>query len=173
MNRQTLPAVQSPNVLDFISHSAAQTVRIGQRLSEHMQAGDLIVLLGNVGAGKTQLVKGVVQGLDSADLVTSPSFVLINEYGAGLQWHGMRIYHVDLYRIGDPSELETIGLDELWNEPCVCLIEWAERAGHALPKEHLAIHMQYLDETKRVLRFVPHGKRYHALVEDFKNAAFG
>lgn len=176
MKRQALPAVQHPDVLDFISHSAAQTERVGQRLSEHVQAGDVILLLGNVGVGKTQLVKGIVQGLGSTDLVTSPSFVLMNEYTASLagpKRHGVRLYHIDLYRIDDPNEVTTIGLDELWNEPCVCMIEWAERARDWLPGEHLAIHMQHLDETKRVIRFEPQGERYSKLVEAFKNAAFG
>jgi tRNA threonylcarbamoyladenosine biosynthesis protein TsaE len=173
MDKKSLPAVQSPHVLDFISHSAAQTVRIGQRLGETMQAGDVLLLLGNIGTGKTQFIKGVVQGLDSSDLVTSPTFVLVNEYRAGAKWRTVPIYHLDLYRIDDPSELTTIGVDEIWNESCICLIEWAERAEGWLPGEHLALHIQHLDETKRVLRFVPHGERYISLVELFKQAAFG
>lgn len=172
MSRQSLPAVQAPHVLDFISHSQAQTIRIGQRMGEHVQGGDVLFFYGGLGAGKTQLIKGIVQGLGSEDLVTSPSFVLMNEYRAGPQHQAMYIYHVDLYRIGEPGELATIGLEEIWYDRGVFLIEWAERAEDWLPDEHLAIYLQYLDETKRVLRFVPRGERYCALVEKFKNTAF-
>jgi tRNA threonylcarbamoyladenosine biosynthesis protein TsaE len=173
MKTPSLPAVQLPHVLDFISHSLAQTERIGQRLGEYMQAGDVVLLLGNVGVGKTHLVKGIARGLGSTDLVTSPSFVLINEYQADPQHAGLRIYHVDLYRIDDPAELTSIGLEEIWNDQGVCLIEWAERAQDWLPNDHLAIHMQHLSETKRILRFVPHGERYQQLVEAFKGVTFG
>jgi tRNA threonylcarbamoyladenosine biosynthesis protein TsaE len=171
MSKQLPHAVQSQHVLDFISHSVAQTIRIGQRLGELMRRGDLVVLLGDFGTGKTHLIKGIAQGLGSADLVNSPSFVLINEYRAGPQHGGMPIYHADLYRIGDPAELAAIGIEEAWAGDGVCLIEWAEQAGDWLPLERLAIHFQHLSETKRVLRFVPHGARYEELLAEFKKTA--
>jgi len=89
MSKQLSTAVQSQHILDFISHSAAQTIRLGQRLGELMRQGDLVVLLGDFGAGKTHMIKGIAQGLGSTDLVNSPSFVLINEYRAGspIGWH--------------------------------------------------------------------------------------
>jgi tRNA threonylcarbamoyladenosine biosynthesis protein TsaE len=171
MSKQLPQAVQSQHVLDFISHSATQTIRIGQRLGELMRQGDLTLLLGDFGTGKTHLIKGVAQGLGSTDLVNSPSFVLINEYRAGPQHRGMPIYHADLYRIENPEELAAIGLEEAWAGSGVCLIEWAEQAGDWLPREHLAIYLQHLSETKRVLRFVPHGARYQELLAEFKKAA--
>ncbi len=173
MPKQSLPAVQPPHVLDFISHSPAQTERIGARLGEYLRAGDLILLLGDFGVGKTHLVKGIARGLGSPDLVTSPSFVLINEYQAGAAQQRMPIYHADLYRIEDPAELPGIGLEEIWQGAGVGVIEWAERAAGWLPAEHLAIHMQHLNETKRVLRFVPSGARYQRLVEALKETIFG
>lgn len=173
MSERKLPAVQAANELDFISHSPAQTERIGQRLGEQLQAGDLVVLVGNFGAGKTHFVKGVARGLESTDLVTSPSFVLVNEYRASSQRASLPIYHVDLYRIAEAAELNTIGLDELWSGDGVCLIEWPERAAALLPAEHLSVHMQHLSETKRRMRFVPHGRRYAELVGAFKGTAFG
>jgi tRNA threonylcarbamoyladenosine biosynthesis protein TsaE len=160
-------------MLDFFSHSDAQTIRIGQRLGEHVEPGDVLLLIGQFGVGKTQLVKGIVQGLNSPDLVTSPSFVIINEYQSNNQRPALHIYHIDLYRIEDPAELATIGLDEILNQQNICLIEWAERAADWLPGEHLTIYMKHLDETKRVLRFDPHGERYKHLVETFKSKAFG
>ena len=172
MSKQLSHAVQSQHVLDFITHSAAQTVRIGQRLGELLLQGDLVLLLGDFGTGKTHLMKGIAQGLGSTDLVNSPSFVLINEYRAGPQHQGMPIYHADLYRIEDPAELSAIGLEEAWAGAGVCIVEWADQAGDWLPQEYLAVHLQYLSETKRVLRFVPHGARYEALVAEFKKTAF-
>lgn len=173
MSKQSLPAVLAPHMLDCISHSATQTVRLGQRLGELLRPGDLVLLQGELGVGKTQLVRGVVQGLGATDQVTSPSFVLLNEYRAGPQWPGMRIYHADLYRIENPAELVSIGLEEVWNAQDVCLVEWAERAAGGLPGEHLLVQMGYLDETKRVLRFIPRGTRYQNVVERFKTLTFG
>ncbi|NTU83142.1 MAG: tRNA (adenosine(37)-N6)-threonylcarbamoyltransferase complex ATPase subunit type 1 TsaE [Chloroflexales bacterium] len=173
MSDQRLPAVQAANELDFISHSPAQTERVGQRLGEQLRPGDLLLLVGTFGVGKTHLVKGVARGLGADELVTSPSFVLVNEYRAGPQHRRMPIYHVDLYRIADEAGLTTIGLEELWDGAGVCLIEWPERAQALLPADHLAIHIQHLSETKRRLRFAPAGARYVSLVSAFKDTAFG
>jgi tRNA threonylcarbamoyladenosine biosynthesis protein TsaE len=159
-------------VLDCVSHSPAQTTRIGQRLGERLRAGDLVLLLGDFGAGKTQMVKGIALGLGSDDLVNSPSFVLVNEYRAGATHGRMPIYHVDLYRVEDERELAGIGLDELADSDGVCLIEWAERAERQLPGTYLAVQLDYLGETKRTLRFVPHGARYEVLLEGLKQSAF-
>lgn len=163
---------QRAQTLDFISISVAQTLRIGQRLGELLERGDLVLLSGEFGAGKTHLVKGIVQGLGSSDLVNSPSFVLINEYRAGPAHQGMPIYHADLYRIDQTSELIGIGLEDVYNGDGVCLIEWADRAIGALPIEHLMITMQHLNETRRVVRLAPSGARYEALLAAFKQTAF-
>src|SRR5262245_23385142 len=93
MSKQSSPAIQSPRELDFISHSVAQTIRVGQRLGELLGPGDLILLLGDFGSGKTHLIKGIAQGLGSTDLVNSPSFVLINQYRSGPSHGQMTIYH--------------------------------------------------------------------------------
>lgn len=173
MSDQRLPAVQAVNQLDFISHSPAQTERVGQRLGEQLRSGDLVLLVGTFGVGKTHLAKGIARGLGAVDLVTSPSFVLVNEYRAGPRHAAMPIYHVDLYRLAAEAELATIGLEELWDDDGVCLIEWPERAADALPPAHLAIHIQHLSETKRRLRLVPNGPRYVELVSSFKGVTFG
>lgn len=164
--------VHSPHVLDFVSHSVAQTIRIGQRLGELLQHGDVVALRGDLGAGKTHLIKGIVQGLGSTDVVNSPSFVLINQYRAGAQRGGMPIYHADLYRIERPAELYGVGLEEALDGDGVCLIEWAERAEALLPDDRLDVHLSHLSETKRVVRFTPCGRRYEALVDTLKKTAF-
>jgi tRNA threonylcarbamoyladenosine biosynthesis protein TsaE len=168
MSDQRLRATQSANELDFISHGPAQTERVGQRLGELLRQGDLLLLQGTFGVGKTHLAKGVARGLGSTDLVTSPSFVLVNEYRAGPAARGMPIYHVDLYRIADEAELPTIGLEELWAGDGVCLIEWPERAQARMPADYLAVRIEHLSETKRRIRLAPHGRRPAEIVEKFK-----
>ena len=172
MNTQSASLAQSPHMLDFISHSPAQTIRIGYRLGELLRRGDVVLLLGEFGVGKTHLIKGIAQGLGSNDLVNSPSFVLINEYRAGARHGQMPIYHVDLYRVESTAELVGLGLEDVLADDGVCLIEWAERAEDWVPSEHLTIHLRHLSETKRVLRFEPQGARYLALVEEFKRNTF-
>lgn len=173
MTDQTLPAAQTPHDLDFISHSPAQTERIGARLGQLLCAGDLILLSGPLGAGKTQLIKGIARGLGYDGPVTSPTFVLINEYRADAAHQWVPIYHVDLYRLDGVRELSTIGLDELLMTEGVCLIEWPERAAMALPSEHLQIVLSYVSETKRQVRLMPRGQRYRDLLATFKEATFG
>lgn len=159
-------------MLDVFSHSAAQTIRLGQRLGELLQRGDVLLLNGEFGAGKTHLSKGIAQGLGSDDAVNSPSFVFINEYRAGAAQGRFPIYHVDLYRIDTPGDVVGIGLDEALSGDGVCIIEWADRAAEWLPAEHLAVQLGHLSETKRTLRFEPRGQRYTQLVDRFKRTAF-
>lgn len=165
-------AVQSPHVLDCITHSAAQTSRLGRRLGALLRPYDLILLIGEFGSGKTQLAKGIVEGLGSDELVNSPSFVLVNEYRAGPEHGRMPIFHVDLYRLESPAELHGLGLEEISGAGGVALIEWAERAESLLPAERLSVYLSYLSDTKRALRFVPHGQRYEALLAQLKQTAF-
>lgn len=160
-------------MLDFISHSPTQTERVGQRLGELLHAGDVVLLSGDLGVGKTQLVRGIAQGMGATDPVTSPSFVLMNEYRTGASHHHLTIYHIDLYRIDNPADVTSIGLDDVLQGDGVCLIEWAEHASAWLPTAHLAVQMSYLDETKRVVRFAPHGDHYCTLVDALKQTAFG
>lgn len=162
-----------PGVLDLTSQSAVQTAQVGVRLGGLLQPGDLILLLGDLGVGKTALAKAIVQGLGSTDLVTSPSFVLVNEYQAAGRWPGLRIHHVDLYRIGDAAEVVGIGLPELWSGQDICLVEWAERAADWLPAEHLRIELRYLAGEARGLRLVPQGARYQHLLAAYAAAVGG
>jgi tRNA threonylcarbamoyladenosine biosynthesis protein TsaE len=165
MNGHSISSGQHPHTLEYVSLSADHTIHIGHCLGEQLQPGDLVLLMGALGVGKTQLVRGIVHGLGSTDLVTSPSFVLINEYQAEERWQGMSIFHADLYRLHNPAELDSIGLAELWGEQDVCLVEWAERAETWLPDDYLTVHMEYLDENRRQMRFLPQGERYQRLVE--------
>ncbi len=154
--------------LDVISHSVEQTQRLGQRLGELLQAGDVIVLQGPLGAGKTVFAQGVARGLEVDEPVTSPTFTLIHEYRGRLP-----LYHVDLYRIRGAAEAIDLGLEDYLYGDGVTLIEWAEHAPGVLPAAHLVVELRILAEQKRTLRFVPQGERYAGLLAALKRRAYG
>jgi len=110
---------------EFITHSAEETIALGRKLAAMLAPPKLILLRGELGAGKTTLVKGIAEGFHaaSADNVTSPTFTLVHEY------HGpeVSVYHIDLYRVDTPRQLETLGLDDLIAEHSVLLVEWGEK----------------------------------------------
>ena len=111
---------------EHITHSAEETMALGRELAPRLKSARLVLLRGDLGAGKTTLVKGIAEGLQAAsqDDVTSPTFTLIHEY----RGPDVNIYHVDLYRIDTPRELDTLGLDELFAEPGnLVLLEWGEK----------------------------------------------
>jgi tRNA threonylcarbamoyladenosine biosynthesis protein TsaE len=157
--------------LDFISHSEAQTRRLGARLGELLQGGDVICLAGELGAGKTCLAQGIGRGLGIEGPITSPSFTLINEYKQ--EQARLLFYHIDLYRIGEAKEALALGLEEYFYGEGVCIVEWADRAPEALPAEHLWIELRYIEETKRSLLMKAVGEHYQELLRQFKQRAFG
>lgn len=161
--------------LDFISHSPEQTRRVGWRLGQHARAGDLFLLSGTFGAGKTALTQGLAAGLAIAGRVTSPSFTLVNEYdGRTVAGEPVRLYHVDLYRLETSAEVDSVGLEDLLADPAgVCAIEWPDRLGELTPREHLLIALEMVSETKRRLAFAPVGARYAALLAEVRAEAFG
>src|SRR5580658_587333 len=106
-----------------VTHSEEETIELGRRIARELPRRAVVLLIGNLGAGKTTLAKGIVSGLGAAtpEDVSSPTFTLIHEYGAG------RVYHVDLYRLDTPAQVATLGLDEILDRKAVVLIEWGER----------------------------------------------
>ncbi|MGI8589036.1 MAG: tRNA (adenosine(37)-N6)-threonylcarbamoyltransferase complex ATPase subunit type 1 TsaE [Chloroflexia bacterium] len=154
--------------IDVISHSTEQTRRIGVRLAVLLMPGDLILLEGALGTGKTTLAQGIAHGLGvETGYVTSPTFTLINEYPARLT-----LYHVDLYRLDTEQQARELGLSDYVEGEGVTVIEWPERALGFLPKEHLTVYLSDMTETKRELRFHAEGRRYADLLEQFKKQAF-
>ncbi len=126
--------------------SETETIALGQRLGRELQRG-VVLLIGNLGAGKTTLAKGIVNGLGAApqEEVSSPTFTLIHEYGAG------RVYHIDLYRLDEPREVDTLGLDDLFARDALILIEWGERFPQLLPADRTEIHIRTLpDDTREI-----------------------
>ena len=156
--------------LDFWSHSSEQTVRFGARLGELLLPGDVLTLSGELGAGKTTLVTGLARGWGSADQVTSPTFVLVNDYRRP---DGLHLWHLDGYRLANAAEAVAIGFDDLLADGGVMVIEWPEHLAEALPAERLSVTLRWSDQTRRGLRFEAHGDHYAALLSRFRQASFG
>ena len=161
----------SSNVFEFTSGSALQTARIGERLGELIEMGDLICLQGELGAGKTCLAQGVGAGWGAQDVVTSPTFTLIHQLTRAQD--DALLYHIDLYRVESEHEAHLLGLSDLLNGHAACVIEWPERAPSILPEACLSIQLTVLDETRRRLTFRAQGDRYVRLLDDLKRYAFG
>jgi tRNA threonylcarbamoyladenosine biosynthesis protein TsaE len=142
--------------------SAAETAAFGERLGRHLRAGDVVALVGELGAGKTCLAQGIARGLGVADPLTSPTFILINQYPLR---DGTTLHHVDAYRLHDPvAEGRALGLEELWQGDGICLVEWADRLRDLLPAEHLWVELTYVDGSRRRLRLLAYGERYASLL---------
>jgi tRNA threonylcarbamoyladenosine biosynthesis protein TsaE len=129
-----------------VTHSPEETMRFGREIAAHLEPPCLVLLEGDLGAGKTTLVKGIVAGLGAAseDEVTSPSFTLIHEYG-----HAAKVYHADLYRIEGARDLDTLGLDDLSSQAATVLVEWGEKLGDNAPKPCVKIRMEHLASDER------------------------
>ncbi|MCK6538801.1 MAG: tRNA (adenosine(37)-N6)-threonylcarbamoyltransferase complex ATPase subunit type 1 TsaE [Anaerolineales bacterium] len=155
--------------LDFFSRSPEQTRRIGARLGGVLRNGDVICLQGDLGAGKTTFVQGAAQGWGSLDTVTSPTFILVNEYRRA---DGNRLFHLDAYRLDSVSEAEELDLDSMLADGAL-LIEWPERLDGLVPAERLWIQLELVDEEEREMKFKASGKRYDELLEVLRHAAFG
>ena len=125
--------------------SEAETVALGERLARELPPRGVVLLIGNLGAGKTTLAKGIVNGLGAAapDEVSSPTFTLIHEYGKG------RVYHVDLYRLDEPREVATLGLEEIFDRDGLVLIEWGERFPRLLPANRTEIRIRWVGGDER------------------------
>lgn len=136
----------------FISKCELDTINYGKKFAERIAPGDVIALYGELGAGKTEFVKGVCQQLEIEQIVTSPTFTIMNCYTGRLNDHNISIYHIDLYRIKKVDELDEIGFDECIHSPSdVKLIEWAEKAEDRLSKLDYKISFS-LDEENENLR---------------------
>jgi tRNA threonylcarbamoyladenosine biosynthesis protein TsaE len=114
---------------EFTSRSGAETIAVGGQLAALLKTPQLLILRGDLGAGKTTLVKGIAQALDAADAdeVTSPSFTLLHEYDGAWEGKPVKLFHLDVYRLESERQLETLGLDELLTQDALVLVEWGEK----------------------------------------------
>jgi tRNA threonylcarbamoyladenosine biosynthesis protein TsaE len=133
----------------YRTSSEEETIALGERLARDFTPGTVVLLIGNLGAGKTTLAKGIVKGLHAAppEEVSSPTFTLIHEYGAA-----PAVYHIDLYRLDDAAAVATLGLDELFEKPAVVLVEWGERFPALMPERRVEITLRAGDGDEREIR---------------------
>jgi tRNA threonylcarbamoyladenosine biosynthesis protein TsaE len=176
------------STLDIISHSSAQTQRLGMRLGELLRGGELLLLEGQLGTGKTTFTQGLARGMGITEIINSPTFTLLKEYqgqpvpvapdkqdGLHQQHHQqMRppLYHFDLYRLDNPEEIVDLGFEDYFFSNGVCVVEWAEKADPLWPREHLRIRMKMLSETKRGLLFTATGSYYCELLQQFQKNTY-
>ena len=152
------------NQLELVSHSPEETLAFGTRLGELAQPGDIFLLVGNLGTGKTCLTQGIAWGLDIHEYALSPSFIIVRElYGR------LPLYHMDLYRLDDIAEIANLGLDEYLYGNGVCVVEWAEKGQSELPAEHLRILISHRSDTERDFCLIPGGKRYAQMLTRFQD----
>ena len=146
--------------MNTISHSVVQTVSLGRRIGKRLKGGDIICLFGQLGAGKTVLVKGLAQGLGvDSRRVNSPSFVLIHEYKGKLP-----LFHLDLYRLRNNKDIVDLGYEEYFYSEGVCVIEWADRLKGLLPKKYLKIELEVKNQKERLIKFSAKGNNYTKLI---------
>ncbi len=132
----------------FLSHNEQETFSWGKRIAAHLVPGDVIGFFGELGSGKTRTIQGICNGLQCQDIVTSPTFTIINEYSAKYP-----IYHFDLYRIDSEQEIFALGYEEYFFGDGICLIEWAERIVSFLPSNRIEIYLEgFFQPAKENLR---------------------
>ena len=151
----------------FVTTTTEETIALGARLGSALCAGDVLVLTGDLGAGKTQLTKGIARGMGITDDVTSPTFNILMVYEGG----AMPLYHFDLYRLDDPDQLEDIGFYDALEGDGPCVIEWGEQFADEIGDERLDVFLTRLDaeaaageEPPREVRLVAHGSRAEEIV---------
>ena len=144
-----------------VTRSEQETTAMGMRLGSLAAAGDVYLLTGELGVGKTCLIRGIAAGLGVTEHAFSPSFVLVREY------HGrLPLFHMDLYRLSDLDEIAELGLEDYLEGDGVCAIEWADRARGILPSRNLTVELAYdpSAEDARLIRFEGIGTRYETLI---------
>ncbi len=154
--------ISEMSILHIKSDSPEQTQLLGKHLGELVLEGDVVLLEGELGTGKTCLIQGIAHGLGIKQYAFSPSFVLIREYYGRLP-----LYHIDLYRLNNIEEIDELGLEEYLYGNGICVIEWARKGLPVLPHDHLLIELNYVStyETQRDISIFPKGKRYFKLIQ--------
>lgn len=138
--------------------SPEESMLLGKFIGALAKEGDILLLSGNLGAGKTCLTQGIAKGLGIADYVMSPTFVLVRELKGRLP-----LYHMDLYRLDNLTEIDDLGLDDYFYGKGVSVVEWADKASHILPEEGVFIEISHTGENSRFFNFKPVGERASAL----------
>lgn len=135
------------------SNSVAQTHAIGQRLAQQLRPGDVLLMLGDMGAGKSELTRGIAKGLGITGYVTSPTFTILQVHVEGR----MPLYHFDWYRLSDVEELYELSMDEYLYGDGVSVIEWPSRAEEAIPEQYLEVELIPAGDNERIIELRPCG----------------
>jgi tRNA threonylcarbamoyladenosine biosynthesis protein TsaE len=160
--------VPTDETVTITSHTPAETEQIGSLLGSMLDKGDIIALSGELGAGKTTLVRGMARGIGLEEgEVASPSFTLVNEYEGQL-----RLFHIDLYRLEDEKELISIDYEEYLTADGVVVIEWADRIPQAIPHDALWIMLRYLKSEHREIALRGQGHRYKMMIEELQRKVY-
>jgi len=148
-DRMKQPLIQT-STLPILTHSAVETRHVGRLLGELLHPGQVVALIGDLGAGKTCLAQGIAEGLGVDEAVTSPTFIIINEYETD---RGLALYHIDCYRFAEEGtpEAAAIGMDELLLGDGIYVVEWAERIGPLLPEDKITIFLRHKGPNSREL----------------------
>jgi tRNA threonylcarbamoyladenosine biosynthesis protein TsaE len=143
-------------IFEILTRGPAETIRLGRTLGELLRPGDVVALIGELGAGKTTLAKGIAAGAGVEDEgeVTSPTFVLVNEYRGRYP-----VYHADLYRLQEAAEVEDLGWEEIVFGDGISLLEWAEKIPGILPEERIEIRISWVGPDERKFRIAGEGPR--------------
>jgi len=167
--------VPSDKTVTITSHTPRQTEEIGSLLGSMLAKGDIIALAGELGTGKTTLVRGMARGIGLEEgEVASPSFTLVNEYAGGgpLAKGPLRLFHLDLYRLADEKELIGIDYEEYLQADGVVVIEWADRIPQAIPADALWITLRYLGTERREMVLRSQGDRYKMMIEELQRKVY-
>jgi tRNA threonylcarbamoyladenosine biosynthesis protein TsaE len=151
MNLNLADMTISKSTIKLVSHSPDKTEKFGREMAQRLNPGAVVAFYGDLGSGKTTLIRGLVRGLgaEKSTRVTSPTFVLMNMYQGRCP-----IYHFDFYRLSEPSMIADLGCEEYFGGEGVALIEWADRAGELVPGESIRIELTAIDETTREIQVV-------------------
>jgi tRNA threonylcarbamoyladenosine biosynthesis protein TsaE len=156
------------NAFTFISKSPEITKHIAKEIGAKIDKGTVIALCGDLGAGKTAFVQGLAEGLEIKAFVTSPTFIIINQYEGRLP-----LYHIDTYRLMSNDEMFELGYEEFFYGDGVTAVEWAQKIEELLPEEYLRVELEYVGESERKITLVPYGQKNIDLIEEVKDKLIG
>lgn len=134
--------------MTYITHSAQETVDLGEKIGSLLKSGDVIAMTGTLAAGKTTITKGIAKALGITDVVTSPTFCLISEY----EGTKMPLYHMDVYRLDGPEDFINLGVEDMLDGDGVCIVEWSEKVSSELPKRTIKIEITSLEDGSRQIK---------------------